>query len=114
MSEKESQDRKFLDRLRDHLLVLPITKKATHAKFFKENEDDIIKAESVRRLFAILSRYCNYSNYEILFHLVKYHLVKYHTVEYHSTPEVAHGDSLLHVTVSTHFSVYICEESKPI
>ena len=71
MTEKESQDYKFLDRLRDHLLVLPIAKKATHAKFFKENEDDIIKAESIRRLFAILSRYCNYSNYEILFHLVK-------------------------------------------
>lgn len=71
MCKKEGLNPEFLDRLRDHLLVLPIAKKATHAKFFKENEDDIIKALSVRKLFAILSRYCNYSNYEILLHLVK-------------------------------------------
>ena len=34
MSDRESQDRKFLDKFRDHLLVLPVSKRAIHIKFF--------------------------------------------------------------------------------
>ena len=66
MCAKESQDREFIDEFRDHLLLLPVTKKAPHVKFFRENEDDILEARNIRKLFAILSRYMTFRNYEIL------------------------------------------------
>ena len=66
MCDKESQSRTFLDKFRDHLLLLPVTKKAPHVKFFRENEDDILEARNIRKLFAILSRYMTFRNYEIL------------------------------------------------
>ena len=71
LSERESQDKEFLDKFRDHLLLLPVTKKATHVTFFLKCEDEILDAKNIRKLFAILSRYCNYSNYEIVLIIVK-------------------------------------------
>ena len=71
LTEKESRDPKFLDRFRDHLLELPVAKKAIHVKFFDKNEDEIFSAKNIKRLFTIISRYCNYSNYEIILHLIK-------------------------------------------
>ena len=71
LSEKESRDPKFLGKFRHHLLDLPVSKKAIHAKFFYKSEDDIRKAEDIEKLFAILRHYCNYSNYDILLHLIK-------------------------------------------
>ena len=71
LSERESQDKKFLDKFRDHLLLLPVAKKATHVTFFLKCEDEILDAKNIRKLFAILSRYCNYSNYEIVLIIVK-------------------------------------------
>ena len=71
LSEKESRDSKFLDKFRHHLLDLPVSKKAIHAKFFYESEDDILEAKNVKKLFAILGRYSNYSNYDILLHFIK-------------------------------------------
>ena len=56
----------FLDRFRDRLLELPVAQKAPHAKFFHKNEDDFLMAKNTRKIFAILRRYCNYRNYEIL------------------------------------------------
>ena len=70
LCKKESLNREFLDEFRDHLLVLPVAKKATHVKFFRESEDDIIEAKSIRKIFAILSRYWSYCNYEILHHII--------------------------------------------
>ena len=66
MCQKESQDPNFLDKFRDRLLILPVAQKATHVKFFRESEDDILEAKNIRKIFAILSRYWNYRNYEIL------------------------------------------------
>ena len=66
MESKESQDSTFLGEFRDHLLLLPVAKKAAHVRFFRENEDDILEARSIRKLFAILSRYLSFRNYEIL------------------------------------------------
>ena len=66
MCDKESCDRMFLERFRDYLLVLPVAKKAIHVKFFRESEDDILEAKNIQKLFAILSRYWSYNNYEIL------------------------------------------------
>ena len=37
-----------------------------HSKFFRECEDDFLKAENVRKMFTILRRYCNYRNYGVL------------------------------------------------
>ena len=71
LSDKESQDPKFLARFRDHLLDLPVSKRTFHAKFFYKNEDEIFKTETIERIFAILHRYCNYFNYDIILHLVK-------------------------------------------
>ena len=71
LCKKESEDNEFIEEFRDYLLFLPLSKKAPHAKFFRESEDDIIKADSVRKLLAILGRYCNYSNYDLLLHLIK-------------------------------------------
>ena len=66
MCARESQDQEFLDEFRDFLLFLPVAKKAVHVKFFRENEDDILEARNIRKLFAILGRYLSFRNYEIL------------------------------------------------
>ena len=71
LTDKESQNPKFLARFRDHLFDLPVSKRTFHATFFYKNEDEIFKAGTIERIFAILRRYCNYSNYDIILHLVK-------------------------------------------
>ena len=70
LCKKESQNEEFLDEFRDSLLVLPVAKKAAHVKFFRESEDDILEAKNIRKIFAILSRYLGYQNYEILYGIV--------------------------------------------
>ena len=70
LCKKESKDSEFIEEFRDYLLFLPLSKKAPHAKFFRESEDDIVEAKSVRKLLAILGRYCNHSNYDLLLHLI--------------------------------------------
>ena len=71
MCQKESRDQSFLDKFRCHLLSLPVAPKAPHTKFFRESEDEFLKAETMRKIFAILFRYCNYCNPEILQQLVR-------------------------------------------
>ena len=70
LRKKESLDAQFFSKFCDKLLLLPVAKKRIHVKFFRESEDDIIEAKNVRKIFAILSRYCDYRNYEVLLHLV--------------------------------------------
>ena len=70
MCKKESQDADFTDDFRDALLLLPVAKKAIHVKFFRDSEDEILDAKNVRKLFAILYRYSDYRNYEILLQIV--------------------------------------------
>ena len=71
LCKKESNNPEFLDDFRDYLLFLPLSKRATHAKFFRESEDDILEARNIRKLLAILGRHCNYMNYEIMLQLIK-------------------------------------------
>lgn len=66
MCKKETCDSNFLDELRDYLFNMSIAKKKTYVKFFRESEDDILDAKSIRKIFAILARDWDYSNYEIL------------------------------------------------
>ena len=67
LCRKEDLNKEFLGEFRIYLLNLPVAKKATHVKFFRESEDDIL---DIRKLFAILSRYWSYRNYEILSEIV--------------------------------------------
>ena len=71
MCTRENKNPSFLDKFRDRLLDLPVTKKAPHARFFHKNEDDLIMAKNMLKIFAILRRYCNYNNYEILREVVR-------------------------------------------
>ena len=68
---RESVDPSFLANFCSRLLGLPVAKKATHVKFFRKSEDEILEAKSMRKVFAILNRYVSYRNYEILQHIVK-------------------------------------------
>ena len=71
LSDKESQDSKFLGRFCDHLVDLPLSKKTLHNKFFHENKNDIVNAKSIQEQFFILSGYCDYTNYGIIHHIIK-------------------------------------------
>ena len=71
LSEKETQNVKFLARFRDYLLELSISERAVHAKFFYQHKSDIRKAKNVEMIFDILREYCSYFNYDIVLHLVK-------------------------------------------
>ena len=70
INEKENQDRRFLKKFRNYLLLLPIARKATHVKFFKESESDFLEAKNTQKILAILCRHWNYRNYDILLHLI--------------------------------------------
>ena len=71
ISAKEKKDKKFLEKFRTRLLLLPVSKKSTHAKFFQDSEDEIDEAKNTRKILVILCRYLNYRNYEILVHIIE-------------------------------------------
>ena len=101
LSDQEKNDNSFLDRFRDYLLVLPVAKRQVHIRFFIRNEDEILAAETIKKLFAIVSRYCNYTNYEIVLHIVKRfcHELKGRMLKYR--------DSLTSFEKSTAVDVYL-------
>ena len=66
ISQKEEEDKQFLDKFRQRLLLLTVAKRASHVKFFRESEDDIVAAKSTKKIVAILCRYMDYRNYELL------------------------------------------------
>ena len=68
--EKERSNCKFLQKFRNRILSLPVAKKHLHVRFFRENEDDILSAKDTQKIVAILCRYIDYRNYEILPHIV--------------------------------------------
>ena len=70
LCEKKAKDERFLRKFRCYLLALPVAKKAIHVKFFRESEDDLLQAKTIEKIFAILSRYWSYFNYEILLHII--------------------------------------------
>ena len=69
--ERESRSQQFVCRFKHHLLDLPLTRKQVHIRFFARNEDDILAADTIKKLFSIVRRHCNYNNYEIILHIVK-------------------------------------------
>ena len=101
--EKQNENSEFFQRFQNHLLDMPITKKQIHIRFFTRNEDEILNAKTIQKLFAILSRYCNYSNYEIIFHIVKrfcHHELRGRMLTYR--------DSLTSFEKATTVDVYLC------
>ena len=70
IGERESKDQKFLKRFRHRILTMSVSRKATHVKFFRENEDDILAARNTVKILAILSRHVDYRNYEPLHEIV--------------------------------------------
>ena len=71
MCMKQSVNPAFFKKFRDRLLDLPVAKKAPHTKFFDERLDDFLRAKDMEKIFAILRRYCNYNNYEILQEVIR-------------------------------------------
>ena len=70
MSQKEAQNKKFLEKFRSRLLLLPVRKATLHVKFFNANEKDIVEAGNTKTILAILCRFVDYRNYEILYYVV--------------------------------------------
>ena len=103
LTKKENEDPNFFHKFQDYLLEMPVTKKQVHIRFFTRNEEEILDAKNIRKLFVILGRYCNYSNYEIIFHVVKkfcHHELKGRMLRYR--------DSLTSFEKSTTVDVYLC------
>ena len=108
LTNKQNENIEFVERFQNHLLNMPVTKKQIHIRFFTRNEDEILNAKTIQKLFAILGRYCNYSNYEIIFHIVKkfcHHELKGRMLRYR--------DSLTSFEKSTTVDVYLCAISAP-
>ena len=70
LNEKESEDEEFLEDFRSRLLLFPVRKATLHVKFFNANEDEILAAKGTRKILAILCRFVDYRNYEILYYIV--------------------------------------------
>ncbi|CAI8005146.1 hypothetical protein GBAR_LOCUS4079 [Geodia barretti] len=102
LTKKEKEDSDFFEMFREHLLELPVAKKQVHIRFFSRNLDEILKAENIQKLFIILGRHCNYSNYEIIFHVVKRFC---HDLKGRMT---GYRDSLVAFEKSTTVDVYLC------
>ena len=69
--QMESQDYVFFKRFQRYLLALNVAKEGVHVSFFRRKENDIRNTKEVESLFPILNHYCNYSNYEIIFIVVR-------------------------------------------
>ena len=68
---KGNQDPKFFSTFRNHLLELPVSEQAINAELFCQNEKEILEARNIQELLTIICCYCNFSNYEIVFHLIR-------------------------------------------
>ena len=72
LSKRECQDPKFIEKFKEYLLTLPFAKKLLQIRYnFFRIQDEILKAKTIQKLFLIINRYCNYSNYKIIFNIVK-------------------------------------------
>ena len=107
LSSKESRDQSFVSTFRDHLLDLPCTKKQVHIRFFESNIDKILQSDTIQKLFIILGRHCNYTNYEIILHIVKRFCKEL------TRRMLSYRDSLVVFEKATTVDVYLCAISAP-
>ena len=66
ISEHEAQDRMFLSKFRKYLQFLPVARRAPHNMFFHESEKAIVAAKNTWKILAVLCRYVDFRNYEIM------------------------------------------------
>ena len=102
-SEREAREHLFTKRFRAHLLALPVSKKASHIKFFQQHRKEILQANNIDLLCDVLTQYSNYTNYEIIFHLVK----KFCREEL-KTRMIGYRDSFEAFEMATTIDVYLC------
>ena len=127
IAEKENENRSFLPRFRSRLLLLPVAKKAPHAKFFQKSRDEIIAAKNTDTILAILCTHIDYRSYEILFHLItrfccvplqenmKKYRLSLETFEMHTTVDIyisAVPDEISE-EIETGFSQMVVKINKP-
>ena len=67
---RESKCETFLPKFRITLENLPISKKFEHLKFLEDKCEEIESASSVSKIFRLLRRYWNYTDYALLRHLI--------------------------------------------
>ena len=70
LSHEEHQNEDFLWEFRSRLLLLPVRKATLHVKFFDDNEVKILAAKDTTHILAILCRFVDYRNFEILYYIV--------------------------------------------
>ena len=108
LSERESQDVKFLAQFRDYLVELSVSETAIHITFFHQHKSDIRKAEKVEIIFDILREYTSYFNYDIILHLIENFCddpLKKRMLEYR--------DSLENFEIATTVDIFRCTISAP-
>ena len=71
LRKTSEQDPVLLSSFKNYLVGLPVRKKQVHIRFFVKNEKKILESDTVSKLFDILRQHCNYTNYEIILHIVK-------------------------------------------
>ena len=102
LSGEEHRDPKFIQKFQDYLLEMPVAKRQVHIRFFSKNAEKILDAKTIRKLFVILGRYCNYSNYEIILHVVKRFCQEL------KGRMLTYRDCLISFEKSTTVDVYLC------
>ena len=103
LTEKEKEDPNLFHKFQHYILDMPVTKKQVHIRFFTRHEEEILDAKNIQKIFVILGRHCNYSNYEIILHIVKkfcHHELKGRMLTYR--------DSLTRFEKATTVDVYLC------
>ena len=97
--ERESKDKKFVVMFKDYLLDLPVTV----TKDMADAAEDILAAENIIRIIAIISRHCDYRNYKIILHIVK----RFCNEELKQRM-LSYRDSLTAFEKTTTVDVYLC------
>ena len=69
LTKKESTPG-FLSEFRINLVLLPISQRQQHLRFFETNRRDILSATSVEEIFFTLGCYWNWWNYSLLQHII--------------------------------------------
>ena len=69
LTKKESTPG-FLSEFRINLVLLPVSQRQQHLRFFETNRRDILSATSVEEIFFILGCYWNWWNYSLLQHII--------------------------------------------
>ena len=70
LTKREQQEEDFFSKFQFYLLNMSVRRRQIHVKFFNMSENEILQSDTIKKLFIILGRHCNYTNYEITLHIV--------------------------------------------